>query len=142
MSKGFSLIELAFVLLIIAVLVSIGVPRVQPFLDRIAADRAAREVTMALAMARHGAVLQGTRARLTIAADSLRIDRLEPDGWTPWQRWAGPADLGVAVEVSNPDVVFGPTGVGWGASNTKVVLRRGSQVETITVSRVGRVKRW
>ena len=96
----------------------------------------------ALAVARHGAVLQGMRARLTIAADSLRIDRLEQGGWTPWKRWPGPADLAVGIEVSNPVVVFGPTGLGWGASNTKVVLRRGSQVETITVSRLGRVKRW
>jgi hypothetical protein len=44
--------------------------------------------------------------------------------------------------VSNPLVVFGPTGMGWGVSNTRITLQRGSQVETITVSRVGRVKRW
>ncbi|HKC39250.1 MAG TPA: type II secretion system protein [Gemmatimonadales bacterium] len=142
MARGFSLIELVFVLCIIALLASIGLPRLQPFLDRIAADRAARDVTTALAVARHGAVLQGMRARLTIDADSLRIDRLEPAGWTPWRRWLGPAALRVDLAVSNPEVVFGPTGMGWGVSNTKVVLRRGSQVETITVSRVGRVKRW
>jgi prepilin-type N-terminal cleavage/methylation domain-containing protein len=142
MAKGFSLVELTIVLLIVAVLAAVGLPRVGPFLDRIATDQAAREVTTALAVARHGAVLQGMRARLTITADSLRIDRLEPEGWTPWKRWIGPADLTVGIEVSNPVVTFGPTGMGWGVSNTKVVLRRGSQVETITVSRLGRVKRW
>src|SRR5258705_50642 len=142
MAKGFSLIELAFVLCIIAVLAAAGVPRLGPFLDRIAADQAARDVSVALAVARHGAVLQGMRSRLTIDGDSLRIDRLEADGWTPWRRWPGPAHLRVQLEVSNPEIVFGPTGMGWGVSNTKVVLRRGSQVETITVSRVGRVKRW
>ena len=142
MAKGFSLVELAIVLCIITALAAVGLPRLQPFLDRIATDRAAREVTTALAVARHGAVLRGMRERLTIAADSLRIDRLEPAGWTPWKRWPGPADLAVGIEVSNPVVVFGPTGLGWGASNTMVVLRRGSHVETITVSRLGRVKRW
>jgi len=142
MAKGFSLIELVFVLCIIMALAAVGFPRLQPFLDRIAADHAAREVTTALALARHGAVLQGIRARLTITDDSLRIDRLEQGGWIPWKRRRGPADLGVAMEVSNPVVTFGPTGMGWGVSNTRVVLRRGSQVETITVSRVGRVKRW
>jgi len=141
-AKGFSLVELAIVLLIVALLAAVGVPRLGPFLDRIATDHAAREITTALAMARHGAVLQGMRARLTIAADSLRIDRLEPGGWMPWRRRPGPAALAVEMEVSNPVIVFGPTGVAWGASNTRVVLRRGSQVETITVSRVGRVKRW
>jgi prepilin-type N-terminal cleavage/methylation domain-containing protein len=142
MAKGFSLVELAIVLCIITVLAAAGLPRLRPFLDRIATDHAARDVTTALALARHGAVVQGMRARLTIAADTLRIDRLEEGGWTPWKRRPGPADLAVGIEVSNPVVVFGPTGMGWGASNTKVVLRRGSQVETITVSRVGRVKRW
>jgi len=142
MARGFSLVELAFVLCIVMALVAVGIPRLKPFLDRIAADHAAREVTTALAVARHGAVLQAMRARLTIAADSLRIDRLEPGGWTPWKRRPGPDHLGVGVVVSNPVVVFGPTGMGWGVSNTKVVLWRGSQLETITVSRVGRVKRW
>jgi prepilin-type N-terminal cleavage/methylation domain-containing protein len=141
-AKGFSLVELAIVLLIVALLAMVGLPRLGPFLDRIETDHAARDITTALALARHGAVSQGMRARLTIAADTLRIDRLEAGGWTPWKRRPGPADLAVAIEVSNPVVVFGPTGVGWGASNTRVVLRRGSQVETITVSRVGRVKRW
>ncbi|HMG18613.1 MAG TPA: type II secretion system protein, partial [Gemmatimonadales bacterium] len=86
MAKGFSLIELVFVLCIIMALAAVGFPRVQPFLDRIAADHAAREVTTALALARHGAVLQGIRARLRIAADSLRIDRLEQGAWSPWIR--------------------------------------------------------
>ena len=142
MAKGFSLVELVIVLLIITALTAVGLPRIGPFLDRIATDHAAREVTTAIAVARHGAVMQGMRARLTIAGDSLRFDRMEQGTWTPWIRWPGPTHLAVGIEVSNPVVVFGPTGVGWGVSNTKVVLRRGSQVETITVSRLGRVKRW
>jgi prepilin-type N-terminal cleavage/methylation domain-containing protein len=142
MTKGFSLVEVAIVLLVVALLVAVGLPRLGPFLDRIAADQAAREITTALAVGRHGAVMQATRARVMIAADTLRIDRLKAGEWEPWWRQPGPADLRVQLEVSNPVVVFGPTGAGWGASNTKVVLRRGSQIETITVSRLGRVKRW
>ena len=145
MARGFSLVELAFVLLIVAVLTAVGLPRLGLFLDRIATDQAAREITTALAVGRHGAVMQATRARVTIAEDSLRIDRLKVGTaaeWEPWWRQPGPADHRVQIEVSNPEVVFGPTGLGWGSANTKVVLRRGSQVETITVSRLGRVKRW
>jgi hypothetical protein len=48
----------------------------------------------------------------------------------------------VALEVSNPVVVFEPIGLAWGLSNTTVVLRRGTHVATITISRLGRVKRW
>ena len=142
MAKGFSLIELAVAIAIAAALAALALPRAGRLLDWIATDTAVREVTTALSLGRHGAVMQGSRARVTIAADTLRIDRWRADGWEPWWRRPGPTSLGVRLEVSNPVVVFGPTGMGWGASNTTVVLRRGSQVETITMSRLGRVKRW
>lgn len=129
-------------MLIVGLMAAIGLPRIAGWRDWLAADQAAREITTALATARHGAILQSTRARLEITRDSLRITRFADGGWRPWRSWPGPAQLGVALTVSNPIVVFGPTGMGWGVSNTRITLLRGSQVETITVSRVGRVKRW
>lgn len=142
MPRGFTLTELAVALTMVALLLAVGLPRLSGVLDWVAADRAAREVTTALAVARAAAVMRGTRTRVTIAADTLRIDRWEGADWRPYQRWPGPISEGVTLEVSNPEVVFGPTGMGWGASNTRVVLRRGSHTETITTSRLGRVKRW
>ena len=142
MSKGFTLLELMVVLLIVAALLALWLPRAARLQDWLETERAVRDVTTALAVGRNGAVMQSTLARIEIAADTLRIDRLEPDGWRPWWRLPGPSSHGVTLEVSNPIVTFGPTGMGWGASNTKIVLRRGSQAETITTSRVGRVKRW
>ena len=142
MSKGFTLLELMVVLLIVAALLALWLPRAARLQDWLETERAVRDVTTALAVGRHGAVMHSTRARIEIAADTLRIDRLEPDGWRPWWRLPGPSSHGVTLEVSNPIVTFGPTGMGWGTSNTKIVLRRGSQAETITTSRVGRVKRW
>ena len=139
---GFTVLELLIVICIAGLLAGFWVPRAARLFDWIATERAARDVTTALATARHGAVMQATRARLTISADSLLIDRFEQQGWKPWWRKPGPGSHGVALEVTNPIVVFGPNGMGWGASNTRIVLRRGSQAETITTSRVGRVKRW
>lgn len=127
---------------LIALLSAIAFPRMGGLRDWIAADQAAREITTALAIARHSAAMRGTRVRLRIAADSLRLEGLGSDGWEAWWGAPGPARLGVRLTISNPTVVFGPTGIGWGASNTSIGLRRGSQAETITVSRVGRVKRW
>lgn len=139
--RGFTLVELLVVLLILAVAASLSVPRLGSALDRIATDAAARDVTTALATARAAAVLQGTRARLRIAPDSLRVDREGTQGWEPYARWPGPAASGVGLQVSNPEIVFGPLGLGWGLANTRVELRRGSQIETITTSRLGRVRR-
>ena len=139
---GFTVLELMVVIAIAGLLAALWTPRAARRIDWLKTQHALRDITTALAVARHGAVLQATRARLTIESDTLRIDRLQGGGWTPWWRRPGPAGHGVVLDVSNPVVVFGPTGMGWGASNTKIVLSRGSHVETITVSRVGRVKVW
>lgn len=142
MRRGHTLAELAVVLVILAIVTAVTLPHVTGILDWIAVNAAAQEVTTAVAVAQHTAVMQGTRSRAVIATDSLRIDRWAGDSWGALLRWPGPDRHGVTLEVSNPEVVFNPIGVGWGPSNTKVVLRRGTRVETITVSRLGRVKRW
>jgi prepilin-type N-terminal cleavage/methylation domain-containing protein len=139
---GFTLLELMVVICIAAVLMAFGLPRGARLLDWLETERAVRDVMTAFAVGRAGAVAYGTRARITFNADTLRIDRFGPSGWSPWWRTPGPASRGVTLEVSNSVVIFGPNGMGWGTSNTTIVLRRGSQVETITTSRVGRVKRW
>jgi len=142
MQKGFTLLELLVVVCIAAILTAFWIPRAARLMDWLATEHALRDVTTALAVGRQGAVMRATRARVVFGLDTIRVDRLESAGWLPWWRTPGPASRGVAMEVSNPVVVFGPTGMGWGASNTRIVLRRGSQVETITTSRVGRVKVW
>ena len=142
MRIGFTLLEVMVVICIAAVLVGLWTPRAARLLDWIETERAVRDVTTALAVGRNGAVMQSTRARVTFATDTILIERFGTSGWEPWWGVSGPANHGVTLEISNPVVEFGPTGMGWGASNTKIVLRRGSQAETITVSRVGRVKHW
>lgn len=142
MRRGFSLAELAVSLAIAAIVAALALPRLAGILDLLAADAAARDVTTALTVARSVAIAQSRWSRFLIGPDSLRIDLWAVAGWEPHLRWPGPAERGVALRVTNPQVIFGPTGIGWGASNTTVTLSRGSQVETITTSRVGRVKRW
>lgn len=142
MQRGYSLAELAIVLAVIGLLTLMALPSWGALLDRIAVERAASEITTALAVARNAAVLRATRARLSIAADSLGIDEWRDRTWLPVWRWPGPEGHSVSLEVSNGTVTFGATGIGSGVSNTTVVLRRGTQTARITTSRVGRVKRW
>jgi prepilin-type N-terminal cleavage/methylation domain-containing protein len=142
MRRGLTLAELVVVLAILAIVTAVTLPRLAGVRDWIAVDAAAQEVITAIAVARSAAITQGTRSRAVIAADSLRIDRWSDNSWGDLHRWPGPDRHAVALEVSNPVVVFEPIGLAWGVSNTKVVLRRGTSVATITVSRLGRVKRW
>ena len=142
MRRGLTLAELMVVLAILVMVMAVTLPRLAGVRDWIAVDAAAHEVTAAISVARSAAIMQGTRSRTVIAADSLRIDRWQGDTWGDLERWPGPEGRGVALEVTNPIVVFDPIGLAFGLSNTKVVLRRGTHVATLTVSRIGRVKRW
>ena len=136
------MVELAIVLAVIGLMAALALPGWTTLLDRIAVERAATEVTTALAIARNAAVLRATRTRLTVVADSLRVDEWEDRTWRPLWRCAGPASNAVSLQVSNGTIIFGAIGIGAGPSNTTVVLRRGMHAAKITMSRVGRVKRW
>jgi prepilin-type N-terminal cleavage/methylation domain-containing protein len=142
MQRGYSVVELVIVLVVIGLMAALALPGWTTLLDRIAVERAATEVTTALAIARNAAVLRATRTRLTVVADSLRVDEWEDRTWRPLWRCAGPASNAVSLQVSNGTIIFGAIGIGAGPSNTTVVLRRGMHAAKITMSRVGRVKRW
>lgn len=142
MHRGFSLPELLLGAAVMGVLLMLGLPRLSGALDRIAVNRAASELTMTIAVTRHLAISLGTRARVIIRHDSLVVDTLGGERWFRWRSYAGPDAHDVAMRASNPVIVFGGNGIAWGLSNTRVVLQRGSHTETITTSRLGRVKRW
>ncbi len=142
MSRGFSLPELVIRLALMGLLAGLALPRLGGMLDWLAVARATQQVTTVLAIGRHAAIQHAARTRVVLGLDVVRLDRWGAAGWETLARWPGPREYGVALAVSNPEVVFGATGVGYGASNTKIVLRRGSYSETVTVSRLGRVKRW
>lgn len=142
MRTGHTLLELMVVLAIVAICLVVGAPLATDVLDWIAADGAAHDVTMALAVARQEAVAEGRVARVRLNPESLVVEMRDHAGWVPFRRFPGPASHGVTLQVSNPEVVFSPIGAGWGASNTTVTLGRGKRQERITTSRVGRVKRW
>jgi len=142
MHKGHSLLELMVVLAIVGVCLAVATPLLTDVLDWIAADGAAHDVTMALAVARQEAVAEGRLARVRMTPDSILVEVRDIGNWVLFRRFAGPAGKGVRLLVSNPEVVFSPMGAGWSASNTTVTLTRGKRQERITTSRVGRVKRW
>src|SRR5881397_3682537 len=90
MRRGFSLVELSVTVAVVAVVTAITLPRLGGVLDWLAVDAEAAKVTTGLAVTRHVAIMRGTRARLVVAVDSLRIDRWDGRTWTPLVRWVGP----------------------------------------------------
>jgi len=140
MRKGVTLPELVMVLVIIGVMLAMALPRLAGWLDWLAVDRAAQEITAFHRTARFTAILRGQGIRLDFSVDSLRAT-LEGPTDSVLLLWPGPGRLGVRLTASRPTIRFWPNGVGLGA-DTKLVLRRGAAAESLTISLLGRLKRW
>jgi prepilin-type N-terminal cleavage/methylation domain-containing protein len=141
MRRGFSLLELLVVLTILGILLALLTPRWAGQRDRLAVHRATTEVASFYHAARFAAILRSRQVRMEFAAGLLQAVY---EGWTDstFLVRAGPDRHGVTLEASRAVIRIGPDGLGSGAANTRLVLRRGAAADTLTTSRLGRLKRW
>ncbi|MEK7668259.1 MAG: hypothetical protein AAB409_06390 [Gemmatimonadota bacterium] len=141
MARGATLPELVIVALTIGVMASIVTPPLRHTLDRIAVVNAAQRYSAVHQAARVTAIARAGLVRHELARDSAAVALTvrNPRGtWDTLRVWT----LGsVRVSASQRAVTFSPLGLGYGASNTRVVFSRGAAVETLTVSRTGRLRR-
>jgi prepilin-type N-terminal cleavage/methylation domain-containing protein len=141
MQRGVTLVELVVVLALIGALVGWGIPRMSAGMDWLAVDTAAHEVASFYATARFAAGQHGTRVRVEFGKDTLRAV-FEGVHDSLFRAQSGPARHGVAFRTSKSVIRIGSSGYGWGASNTTLVFRRGLVAESLTTSRLGRMKWW
>ena len=138
MRRGTTLLELALVLAIAGTLMTFFVIPAARALDRIQSRAAVSALAAACAFARQAAVTRGARTvvsldtagarvAVTVGADTLRVDDLG-------------ARYGVSLATSNATLTYAPTGLATGLSNLRAIVRRGRAADTVTVSRLGRVR--
>lgn len=141
MARGATLPELMSATLIIAVLSSIVLPPLRRFLDSAAVVSAADQVAALHDAARQGAITRRrlTRYEIDTGRVSVTLASRNPDGTWDTLRVV-PLGL-LRASASQRVVTFSPLGIGYGVSNTSLVLSRGVAVETLTVSRTGRLRR-
>lgn len=133
--------ELLAVLALIAILAALAVPRVVSRADRVAVRRVAVELERFYDRARLEAMYRGSRVRLEFDPDALRAV-LEDGSDSVALLRTGPASHGVVLTSSRPVIRIHPNGLGAGGANTRLVVRRGSAAESLTTSRLGRLRRW
>ena len=136
---GATLVEVALTLVLLGVLTAISIPRAVSVVDRFSVRSASQDVVLALAAARSAAARRGDYVSFVADPHTGRV-RVVRAGETLFERDLG-ARRGVRLTASRESVTFAPTGMGWGAANTTIVVSRGARADTITTSRLGRVRR-
>lgn len=133
--------ELVHSLTVLGIVLLLAAPRIGTWLDRLAVSRAAAETAAFYSRSRFTALFRSMRVRAEFRADSLRaVGEAVRD--SALFAVAGPARHGVTLVATRRTIRIGPTGLGWGAANTRLILSRGAVAETLTTSRLGRLKRW
>jgi prepilin-type N-terminal cleavage/methylation domain-containing protein len=139
--RGLTLVELLIVLVLVGLAASIALRPVGRALDRVAADEGASRYGAMFETTRSLAIARGRHARIELdtvrGTVSLSVHAAGARWDTVDQRLLGRA----RIEASQTDVTFSPLGVGFGLSNARIVFTAGVSVETLTVSRTGRLKR-
>ena len=135
---AFTVIEITVTVCILCVLSAIAMPLAGKLLDRVRVHGAVVEVQSLFSAARHIAIARSSLATVevdtvaqaiyvTVGADTLR------------KREIG-VEHGVRLSTSRVKMSYSATGVGYGAANLSVFVRRNDSVDTVFVSRLGRLR--
>ena len=139
MRTGTTLIEIGVTVSILGLVAGLAFPRFASYRDRIAVDAATSSTLSLLATVRHAALRRATRTavHLDSAAGTVSIVA----GLDTLERRPLREVHGVEFSTTRDSIAFAPTGLGYGAANTQIVIRRGAAADTIAVSRLGRARR-
>ena len=135
--RGTILVELVLTLILIGIVAAIAVPSLRRTVDRLNLRNATHDVVLGLWAARNAATMRGEYVSFVMDGPNARL-RVISGTDTIFARDLG-ARNGVNVDVTRDSITYAPSGIGYGAANTRIVVSRGGKSDTITTSRMGRV---
>lgn len=138
---GFTLLETICTVTILAIILATLAPRTTTLMDGIAVRSATGDAASMLALARQIAVARATRTTLNIDTTTATIT-ITAATTTDTIRHRDAASLfHVSLHSTRPSVIYTPLGIALGGSNLTLVATRGHAADTLTISRLGRVRR-
>jgi prepilin-type N-terminal cleavage/methylation domain-containing protein len=138
MRHAFTLIELTVTLCIVSILSAIAVPRAGRFLDSIHVRSAVIEIESLFSTGRHLAIARASQVTVEIDT-AARAIYVTADDRTLRKGEIG-VEHGVWLSSTRTRMSYSATGMGYGAANLSVVVRRNSVADTVFVSRLGRLR--
>ncbi len=123
---------------ILSILTAIAVPQASRLIDKIRVRGAVTDIESAFSGARHLAIARSAQSTVEIDTAARRI-LVSVGGDTVRRRDIG-AEHDVNLSASRLRMSYSATGMGYGAANLSVVVRRNSAVDTVFVSRLGRLR--
>ncbi|MHB0962386.1 MAG: GspH/FimT family pseudopilin [Gemmatimonadaceae bacterium] len=139
MRRAHTLPELALTLALLAIVAASAVPSLIATTARWQVRAAVADLVNALVLTREAALARGAVASFVVDAARGEVT-VTCAGDTIARRAVG-ALHGVTLAASSDSVRYAPDGVATGVSNTTLLVVRGSRVDSVIVSRLGRV-RW
>ena len=135
---GFTIIETVIALAFAGALFAIAIPRAQSMLDRVELRGAVSEVEMMFSLARHAAIARG--GQVTLDIDVARRTVTVKQGTEIIRSRAVGSAHGVVISANRTLITYAANGIGYGAANLSLFVSRAGLVDTIVVSRLGRVR--
>ena len=135
---AFSLFEVVIVICILGALTAVVMPAGARLLDRVQVRGAVSDIESAFSSARHIAIARMSQPTVVIDTVTNAI-YITLEGDTLRKRKVGD-EHGVQLYTTRARMTYSATGLGYGAANLSVVVRRNSAVDTVFVSRLGRLR--
>jgi len=124
------------VMIVCGILAALALPRLGRLRDASSVRAAMTDLGAAFATARQTAVMR--RTTVAVVFDTAAgVVRLRSAGEVLMRRTLR-ASYSVSVGANRDSAVYDARGLGYGVSNISVTVRRGSFVDTLTMSRLGR----
>jgi Tfp pilus assembly major pilin PilA len=138
MRHAFTIAELIVTICILGALSAIAAPRAGELLDRVRVRSAVVEVESLFSGARHIAIARS--AQTTVDIDTVAQAIYVSIGVDTLRKREIGADHGVRLSASRVRMSYSATGMGYGAANLSVFVRRNASADTVFVSRLGRLR--